>query len=162
MLFHIIRRRLQKGFSKRYRFTPDAIRRAIWLYAHFALNLRDAREPLAQRDPDTSFETERRRVLTFAQPIALYNTFNSTRRLYNRLHFKVLEAPCCSSEIQTAARKQNFPPICDFTFAARRIYLMLLVRFRGASLNQLFDTLAEWEECLKHTSLYQSDDTPSP
>ena len=55
---------------KRYRFAPDIIRHAIWLYARFTLSFRDVEEMLAERDLDVSYETIRRWLLKFGTVIA--------------------------------------------------------------------------------------------
>ncbi len=55
---------------KRYRFPPDIIRHAIWLYARFTLSFRDVEEMLAERGLDVSYETIRRRFLKFGTGIA--------------------------------------------------------------------------------------------
>ena len=44
---------------KRYRFPPDIIRHAIWLFARFTLSFRDVEELLAERGIDVSNETLR-------------------------------------------------------------------------------------------------------
>ena len=49
----------------RHRFTPDVIRRAVWLYLRFTLSYRDVKELLAERGLDVSYETIRRWVLKF-------------------------------------------------------------------------------------------------
>ncbi|MDH3741797.1 MAG: IS6 family transposase, partial [Hyphomicrobiales bacterium] len=55
---------------KRYRFPPDIIRHAIWLYARFTLSFRDVEEMLAERGMDISYETIRRWSLKFGTVIA--------------------------------------------------------------------------------------------
>jgi len=55
---------------KRYRFPPDIIRHAIWLYARFTLSFRDVEEMLAERGLDVSYETIRRWSLKFGTVIA--------------------------------------------------------------------------------------------
>ena len=61
---------MQDIFFKRYRFPPEVICHAVWLYARFTLSFRDVEDLLAQRGLDISFETVRRWFLKFGQPIA--------------------------------------------------------------------------------------------
>jgi transposase-like protein len=44
-----------------YRFPPEIIQHAIWLYLRFTLSFRDVEELLAERGIDVSHETIRRR-----------------------------------------------------------------------------------------------------
>ena len=44
---------------KRHRFPPEIIRRAVWLYARFALSYRDVEDLLAERGLDISYESGR-------------------------------------------------------------------------------------------------------
>ncbi|MEI6439712.1 MAG: IS6 family transposase [Alphaproteobacteria bacterium] len=44
---------------KGYRFPPDVIKQAVWLYFRFTLSLRDVEELLAQRGIEVSYETIR-------------------------------------------------------------------------------------------------------
>ena len=55
---------------KRHRFPPEIIRRAVWLYARFALSYRDVEDLLAERGLDISHESVRRWFLKFDAPIA--------------------------------------------------------------------------------------------
>ena len=55
---------------KSHRFTPEIIRRAVWLYARFALSYRDVEDLLAERGLDISYESVRRWFLKFGAPIA--------------------------------------------------------------------------------------------
>ena len=54
----------------RHRFPPVVIQHAIWLYLRFTLSYRDAKELLAERGVDVSYETVRRWVLKFGPGIA--------------------------------------------------------------------------------------------
>jgi transposase-like protein len=49
----------------RHQFSPTIIRHAVWLYARFTLNYRDAEELLAERGLEVSHETVRRWMLKF-------------------------------------------------------------------------------------------------
>jgi len=49
----------------RYRFPPDIIRYAVWLYFRFPLSYRDVEDLLAERGIDVSYETVRRWALKF-------------------------------------------------------------------------------------------------
>src|SRR5689334_22767857 len=55
---------------RRYRFPPEIIQHAIWLYLRFTLSYRDVEELLAERGLDISYETVRRWVLKFGPAIA--------------------------------------------------------------------------------------------
>lgn len=55
---------------KRYRFPPDVIRHAVWLYFRFTLSLRDVEELLAQRGIEVSREAIRCWVNHFGPLIA--------------------------------------------------------------------------------------------
>src|SRR5271157_2426471 len=53
-----------------YRFPPEIIQRAIWLYLRFTLSLRDVEDLLAERGVAASYETVRRWVNHFGPMIA--------------------------------------------------------------------------------------------
>jgi hypothetical protein len=53
-----------------YRFRPELIRQAIWLYLRFTLSLRDIEDLLAERGLIVSYETVRRPVNHFGPRIA--------------------------------------------------------------------------------------------
>src|SRR6266545_2530323 len=53
-----------------YRFPPEIIQHAIWLYLRFTLSFRDVEELLAERGSDVSHETIRRWVAVFRPMIA--------------------------------------------------------------------------------------------
>src|SRR5947199_6244622 len=53
-----------------YRFPPEIIQHAIWLYLRFTLSFRDVEELLAERGIDVSHETIRRWVTVFGPMIA--------------------------------------------------------------------------------------------
>ena len=53
-----------------YRFPPEIIDRAIWLYLRFTLSLRDVEDLLAERGVAVSYETVRRWVNHFGPMIA--------------------------------------------------------------------------------------------
>src|SRR5215471_7879140 len=53
-----------------YRFPPEIIQQAIWLYLRFTLSYRDVEDLLAERGIAVSYETIRRWVLTFGPRIA--------------------------------------------------------------------------------------------
>jgi transposase-like protein len=54
-----------------YRFPPEIIRQAIWLYLRFTLSLRDVEDVLAERGIAVSYETVRRWVNYFEPMIAV-------------------------------------------------------------------------------------------
>src|SRR5271166_2342249 len=53
-----------------YRFPPEIIQQAIWLYLRFTLSLRDVEDLLAERGVGVSYETVRRWVNHFGPMIA--------------------------------------------------------------------------------------------
>src|SRR5881227_2509725 len=53
-----------------YRFPPDIIQRAVWLYFRFTLSLRDVEDLLAERGIEVSYETIRQWVMRFGPAIA--------------------------------------------------------------------------------------------
>ena len=56
---------MQKISYDGYRFPPEIIQQAIWLYLRFALSLRDVEDLLAERGIAVSHETVRRWVNHF-------------------------------------------------------------------------------------------------
>jgi putative transposase len=65
-----VARRMQKISYSGYRFPPEIIHQAIWLYLRFTLNLRDVEDLLAERGVAVSYETVRRWVNHFGPMIA--------------------------------------------------------------------------------------------
>jgi putative transposase len=61
---------MKKISYKGYRFPPEIIQRAIWLYLRFTLSFRDVEDLLAERGIILSYETVRRWVNHFGPPIA--------------------------------------------------------------------------------------------
>src|SRR5271163_992713 len=61
---------MQKISYDGYRFPPEIIRQAIWLYLRFTLSLRDVEDLLAERGIVVSYETVRRWVNHFGPMIA--------------------------------------------------------------------------------------------
>ena len=53
-----------------YRFPPEIIQRAVWMYLRFTLSFRDVEELLAERGIVVTYESIRRWVLTFGPAIA--------------------------------------------------------------------------------------------
>src|SRR5271155_4551375 len=53
-----------------YRFPPEIIQQAIWLYVRFTLSFRDVEDLLAERGISVSYETVRRWVNYFGPMIA--------------------------------------------------------------------------------------------
>jgi putative transposase len=53
-----------------YRFPPEIIQQAIWLYLRFTLSLRDVEDLLAERGITVSYESVRRWVIHFGPMIA--------------------------------------------------------------------------------------------
>src|SRR5271165_1804869 len=65
-----IAKRMQKISYAGYRFPPEIIQQAIWLYLRFTLSLRDVEDLLAERGVAVSYETVRRWVSHFGPMIA--------------------------------------------------------------------------------------------
>jgi len=65
-----ITERMKKISYSGYRFPPEIIHQAIWLYLRFTLSLRDVEDLLAQRGVTLSYETVRRWVNHFGPMIA--------------------------------------------------------------------------------------------
>src|SRR5450432_3841922 len=61
---------MQKIAYDGYRFPPEIIHQAIWLYLRFTLSLRDIEDLLAERGITVSYETVRRWVSHFGPMIA--------------------------------------------------------------------------------------------
>jgi len=55
---------------KRYRFPPEIIQHAVWLYFRFTLSFRDVEDLLAERGLDVSYESIRYWVLKFGKQYA--------------------------------------------------------------------------------------------
>ena len=55
---------------KGYRFPPEIISHAVWLYFRFSLSFRDVEELMAQREIILTYETVRKWCLTFGQTYA--------------------------------------------------------------------------------------------
>lgn len=53
-----------------YRFPPDVIQRAVWMYLRFTLSYRDVEDLLAERGIAVTYETIRRWVMVFGPTIA--------------------------------------------------------------------------------------------
>src|SRR5271157_1009283 len=64
------RTRMNKISYSGYRFPPEIIQQAIWLYLRFTLSLRDVEDLLAERGVAVSYETVRRWVNHFGPMIA--------------------------------------------------------------------------------------------
>ena len=61
---------MQKISYSGYRFPPEIIHQAIWLYLRFTLSMRDVEDLLAERGAAVSYETVRRWVNHFGPMIA--------------------------------------------------------------------------------------------
>jgi len=61
---------MKKISYRGYRFPPEIIQQAIWLYLRFTLSLRDVEDLLAERGITVSYETVRRWVNHFGPMIA--------------------------------------------------------------------------------------------
>ena len=88
--------RSQSASYHGYRFPPDIISHAVWLYHRFCLSLRDAEDLLAQRGVTVTYETIRRHCnvnrvgpqspawIPFQAALAVSHTLNASFR--NRLN----------------------------------------------------------------------------
>jgi transposase-like protein len=61
---------MQNISYRRYRFHPDIIRQAVWLYFRFTMSYRDAEDLLVGRGSDVTYEMVRLWVLKFGQAYA--------------------------------------------------------------------------------------------
>ncbi len=61
---------MKKTSYSGYRFPPEIIQQAIWLYLRFTFSLRDVEDLLAERGVAVSYETVRRWVNYFGPMIA--------------------------------------------------------------------------------------------
>src|SRR6266436_1834391 len=61
---------INKIMYRGYRFPPEIIQRAVWLYYRFALSLRDVEELLAERGIEVTHETIRQWGIQFEPAIA--------------------------------------------------------------------------------------------
>ena len=61
---------MKKISCRGYRFPPEIIHQAIWLYLRFTISLRDVEDLLAERGVAVSYETVRRWVNHFGPMIA--------------------------------------------------------------------------------------------
>jgi transposase-like protein len=61
---------MNKIIYRGYRFPPEIIQRAIWLYYRFTVSLRDVEEFLAERGIDVTYETIRQWGIEFGPAIA--------------------------------------------------------------------------------------------
>ena len=68
--FHPLVKRMSKISYSGYRFPPEIIHRAIWLYLLFTLSLRDVEDLLSERGIAVSYETIRRWMNHFGPMIA--------------------------------------------------------------------------------------------
>ena len=64
-----------------YRFPPEIIQHAIWLYIRFTLSFRDVEDLLAERGIMVSYETVRRWVNHFGPMVAAANADPNPIRL---------------------------------------------------------------------------------
>src|SRR5580704_14649568 len=65
-----VAKRMKKISYDGYRFPPEIIQQAIWLYLRFTLSLRDVEDLLAERGITLSYESIRRWVIYFGPMIA--------------------------------------------------------------------------------------------
>ncbi len=61
---------MQNISDRRYRFQPNIIQHAVWLYFRFTMRYRDVEDLLAERGIDVSYETVRLWALKFGQAYA--------------------------------------------------------------------------------------------
>jgi transposase-like protein len=61
---------MSKVAYRGYRFPPEIIQRAVWLYYRFTLSFRDVEELLAERAIEVTYETIRQWVIHFGPAIA--------------------------------------------------------------------------------------------
>ena len=69
-----------RSIYRGYRFAPDIIAHAVWLYHRFALSLRDVEDLLAERGIEVSSETIRQWCARFGPQFARRNEARLGRR----------------------------------------------------------------------------------
>jgi hypothetical protein len=110
-----------------YRFPPEIIQHAIWLYIRFTLSFRDVEDLLAERGIMVSYETVRRWVNHFGQAIPAYwslKTVSNTLPFSPKMQIKFLTlldvffsieaSPSTTALISTS-------PILEFIFMTRTL-----------------------------------------
>ena len=105
---------MNKIICRGYRFPPEIIQRAIWLYYRFTLSLRDVEELLAERSIEVTYETIRQWGIRFGPAIgerkmqgfksagsaqrflsihaSVYNNFNTGRHLISAANHQQLRS----------------------------------------------------------------------
>src|SRR5258707_3683130 len=82
---------------KGFRFPPEIISHAVWLYFRFSLSFRDIEELLAQRGIVVTYETVRQWCLKFGQSYA--NEFRKRRpRCGDKWHMDEVILPFCGQK----------------------------------------------------------------
>src|SRR6266567_8396996 len=96
---------------KGYRFPPEIISHAVWLYFRFSLSFRDVEELLAQRRIVVTYETVRQWCLKFGQTYAnevrrrrprCGDTWHQDARLSHHSWREALSVASCGSGWQRA------------------------------------------------------------
>jgi hypothetical protein len=101
---------MQKISYAGYRFPPEIIQQAIWLYLRFTLSLRDVEDLLAERGVCVSYETVRRWVNHFGPKIAADLTGRySSGRSPGPVFFAAIHPIATSSTIARAMPKRLKP-----------------------------------------------------
>jgi putative transposase len=69
---------------KGFRFPPEIISHAVWLYFRFSLSFRDVEELLAQRGIVVTYETVRQWCMKFGQSCAVVALAAGTSGIWTR------------------------------------------------------------------------------
>ena len=124
-----------------YRFPPDIIQQAVWLYLRFTLNLREVEDLLAERGVAVSYETVRRWVNHFGPMIAAdlrkrrlrpHSTWHLNEAYLKidgrmasisgaRSTPKAKRSMCWSSPSETSTRPETDAQVPDYAFARERL-----------------------------------------
>ena len=106
-----------------YRFPPDIISHAVWLYYRFCLSFRDAEDLLAQRGVTVTYETIRQWCQRFGPVYARQLRRRRGRMGLSCYHCTVarpstrwsVPAPCSCIWNSELSRRSASTPICRFS-----------------------------------------------
>ncbi len=93
----------------RHRLRPVVIQHAAWLYVRFTLGYRDVEDLLAKRGLDISYETIRRRMLTF-EPTTAKRLRQRGPKPSPRWHLDETAVRIAGKLMRKLLRKQGFAP----------------------------------------------------
>ena len=147
---------------KRYRFPPEIIRQAIWLYARFTLSFRDVEEMLAERGLDVSYETIRRWFLKFGSIIAA-NLRRTRPRPSDHRHLDEMVIVIQRKRYWLWRAVDNECEVLDFLVqrkrdakAARKLMIKLLKKQGFAPTRIVTDKLRSYPSAFQAMSMWQN------